>query len=148
MPDASVSSYDRLGVLLRLVHADWRLGIEAALADAGFGDIRPPHSHVFPWVPEEGIQVSQLARLTHVREQSMTQAVREMEAMGYVERRPHPADRRARLVFLTERGKAVQPVATAAGQAVEHHWAALIGQENVDTLKRLTRELVEKLHDA
>jgi len=144
--EEAVSSYDRLGILLRLVHSDWRLGIEEALTEAGFGDIRPPHSHVFPWVPDEGIQVTQLARVTHVRQQSMTQAVGEMEAMGYVERRPDPADGRARLVFLTERGKAVQPVAIAAGQAVEQRWAALIGQESVDTLKQLTRELVEKLH--
>jgi DNA-binding MarR family transcriptional regulator len=142
-----ISSYDRIGVLLRLAHSDWRLGIESALQDAGFGDIRPPHSHVFPFVPEEGIQVSRLARLTHTREQSMAQAVSEMEQMGYLERRPHPRDRRARLVFLTERGQAVQPVAIAAGLQVEARWAGLIGRDDLDTLKGLLRELVTKLRE-
>jgi DNA-binding MarR family transcriptional regulator len=140
-----VSSYDRVGVLLRLVHSHWTLGIDAALRDAGFGGIRPPHANVFPFVPEEGIQVSQLARLTHVREQTMTQAVQELERMGYVQRHPDPRDRRAKLVFLTPRGHAVQPVAIAAGQRVEARWAELTGQEDIDAIRQLLQKLVRAL---
>jgi DNA-binding MarR family transcriptional regulator len=58
----------------------------------------------------------------------MAQAVSEMEQVGYVERRPHPRDRRARVVFLTGRGQAVQPVAIAAGLHVEARWARLISR--------------------
>lgn len=140
-----VSSYDRVGVLLRLIHAHWTLGIDAALHDAGFDGIRAPHASVFPFVPEEGIQVSQLARLTHVREQTMAQAVQELEQMGYVERRPNPRDRRARLVFLTPRGQAVQPVAIAAGQRVEARWAELTSQEDLDSIRGLLQKLVRAL---
>lgn len=140
-----VSSYDRVGVLLRLVHSHWTLGIDAALQHAGFDGIRPPHANVFPFVPDEGIQVAQLARLTHVREQTMTQAVKELERMDYVERRPDPSDRRARLVFLTARGQAVQPVAIAAGQQVEARWAELVGQNDVDAIRGLLQRLVRAL---
>ena len=49
--------------------------------------------------------MSELAELAHVRKQTMTQAVEQLERTGYIERRPNPNDRRSRLVFLTERGQ-------------------------------------------
>jgi DNA-binding MarR family transcriptional regulator len=38
--------------------------------------------------------------------QSMGELVDDLEKRGYVERRPDPTDRRARLVALTDRGRA------------------------------------------
>ena len=82
--------HPQLGLLLRLLHQHWSQAIEAALDEAGFDDIRPPHANVFTFVPPEGIQVSELTRLAHVRKQTMAQAVEELERLGYVERRPDP----------------------------------------------------------
>lgn len=64
----------------------------------------PRTRNVFPFVPPEGITVSELAELARVRKQTMAEAVEQLERMGYVERQPKPRDRRSRLVFLTERG--------------------------------------------
>src|SRR6266487_6212076 len=94
-----------IGLLLRLLYQHYAQDIDAALTDAGFGDIRPPHSNVFPFVPAEGIQVSELAQLARVRKQTMAQAVVQLERAGYLERRPDPHDRRARLIFLTAKGQ-------------------------------------------
>jgi DNA-binding MarR family transcriptional regulator len=55
----------------------------------------------------EGAQsVSDLAAKERVRHQSMTQTVRDLEADGFVERRPDAQDRRRALVDLTEAGRA------------------------------------------
>jgi DNA-binding MarR family transcriptional regulator len=134
-----------LGLLLRLVHQHWANDIDAALEAAGFGDIRPVHANVFPFVPADGIQVSELAKLARVRKQSMAQAVEELERMGYVERRPDPTDRRARLVFLTERGESVRPVSVAAGRRVEQHWAELTSKRDIDALHRVLQRLLSAL---
>jgi DNA-binding MarR family transcriptional regulator len=134
-----------IGLLLRLLHQHWTAAVDAALDEAGFGDIRPPHANVFTFVPEHGIQVSELTRLAHVRKQTMAQAVEEMERLGYVERRPDPNDRRARLVFLTERGKTVKPIAVAAGREVEAQWIDIIGKRQVDTLRRSLQSALETL---
>jgi DNA-binding MarR family transcriptional regulator len=131
-----------LGLLLRLVHQHWALDIDAALTESGLHDIRATHSSVFPFVPPQGIQVSELARLAHVRKQTMAQAVDELEQMGYVERRPDPNDGRARLIFLTRRGKKVPTVAVAAGRDVEARWAALTSPATIDTLRRSLLELL------
>lgn len=54
----------------------------------------------------EGAQsVSDLAAKERVRHQSMTQTVTELEADGFVGRRPDPEDRRRVLVSLTKAGR-------------------------------------------
>src|SRR5258708_8421953 len=79
-----------IGLLLRLVYQHYAQNIDAALRQAGFGDIRPAAANVFPFVPPEGITVSRLAELARVRKQSMAQAVDQLEPTGYVDRRPNP----------------------------------------------------------
>jgi DNA-binding MarR family transcriptional regulator len=134
-----------LGLLLRLVHQHWTQSVEAALDEAGFGDIRPPHANVFTFARPDGIQVSELTKLAHVRKQTMTQAVEELERLGYVERRPDPDDRRARLVFLTERGKGVRPIAMATGRLVDERWSEIAGSEEIEQIKHALQRLLGKL---
>jgi len=140
-------SGSQLGLLLRLVHQQWTQAVDAALDEAGFGDIRPPHANVFTFARPEGIQVSELTRLARVRKQTMAQAVDELEQLGYVERRPDPSDRRARLVFLTDRGQAVRPVAVAAGRGVDARWAALTSPDEIESLRRSLQSLLARLQD-
>ncbi|MFK0161728.1 MarR family winged helix-turn-helix transcriptional regulator [Rhizobium sp. NPDC090279] len=141
----SAPTHLSLGLLLRLIHQHYAQDVDAALEEAGFRDIRPPHANVFTFARPEGIQVSELTRLAHVRKQTMTQAVEELERLGYVERRPDPNDRRARLVFLTERGKGVRPVAMAAGRLVDQRWSDIAGLDEIEALKRALQNLLEKL---
>src|SRR3954452_22768930 len=100
--EADLPSRPLIGLLLRLLYQHYSQDIDAALRDAGFDDIRPPHANVFPFVPPDVITVSGLAELARVRKQTMAEAVNDLERLGYVERRPNPNGRRSRLVFLTE----------------------------------------------
>jgi DNA-binding MarR family transcriptional regulator len=134
-----------IGLLLRLVYQQYAQDIHAALREAGFGDVGPAHANVFPFVPVEGITVSQLAELAQVRKQSMAQAVDQLERMGYVERRPNPHDRRSRLVFLTERGASVRPVTHATAARVEEQWAQLTSAEELEALRGSLLHLLTEL---
>jgi DNA-binding MarR family transcriptional regulator len=136
-----------MALLLRMLYQHYAQEVHAALHDAGFTDIRPPHANVFPFVPPEGIKVSELARLARVRKQTTAQAVEQLERAGYVERRPDPNDRRAQLVFLTPKGESVSPVTVAAGRRVEERWAELIGAEELETLRASLQHLLAKLRD-
>lgn len=147
MTDQHPPHHTALGLLLRLVHQHWSHAVDTALDDAGFGDIRPPHANVFTFVPPEGIQVSELTRLARVRKQTMAQAVEELETMGYVERRPDPNDRRARLVFLTPRGEAVRPIAIAAGRRVEAGWAERTSVQEIESLRHALQSLLTRLQN-
>ena len=143
--EANFPARPLIGLLLRLLYQHYAQDIEAALREAGFGDIRPAHANVFPFVPPEGITVSELAELARVRKQTMAQAVDQLERMGYVERRPNPRDRRSRLVFLTERGASVTPVTHAAAARVEERWAELTSPEELEALRASLLRLLTEL---
>jgi len=145
--EADFPSRPLIGLLLRLVYQHYAQDIDAALRQAGFGDIRPAAANVFPFVPAEGITVSRLAELARVRKQSMAQAVDQLERTGYVERRPNPRDHRSRLVFLTERGAGVPPVTHAAALRVEERWAQLVGPAEFETLRASLLHLLTVLKD-
>ena len=134
-----------IGLLLRLLYQHYALDIDAALREAGFRDIRPAHANVFPFVPPEGITVSELAELARVRKQTMAEAVDQLEQMGYVERRPNPRDRRSRLVFLTEHGASVKPVTHATAAIVEEQWAELTSPEELEALRGSLLRLLTEL---
>ena len=134
-----------IGLLVRLVYQHYSQAMDAALREAGFDDIGPSAGNVFPFVGPEGISVSELAELAHVRKQTMTQAVEQLERTGYIERRPNPNDRRSRLVFLTERGKSVPPVTHAAAAQVEEQWAALTSPKELEGLRKSLLRLLDEL---
>ncbi|WP_252435252.1 MarR family winged helix-turn-helix transcriptional regulator [Pseudonocardia humida] len=136
---------DALGLLLRLLHQHWGEDVDAALRAAGLDGIRAPHANVFPFVPAGGIAVSELARRANMRKQSMAEAVDQLERSGYVQRRPDPHDRRARLVLLTERGEAVRAVAIAAGRRVEERWTGLTSAAEIDALRATLQRLLSRL---
>jgi DNA-binding MarR family transcriptional regulator len=136
-----------IGLLLRLLYQHHAQEIEAALREGGFGDVHPAAANVFPFVPPDGITVSELAELAWVRKQTMAQAVDQLERTGYVERRPNPADRRSRLVFLTERGASVPPVTHAAADRVEARWAQLAGPHELEALRAALLHLMTELRN-
>jgi DNA-binding MarR family transcriptional regulator len=143
--EANFPARPLIGLLLRLLSQHYSEDIHAALVQAGFGDIRPNHANVFPFVPPEGITVAELARLARVRKQTMAEAVQQLERMGYVERGPNPGDRRSRLVFLTERGAAVKPVTHATAARVEEQWAQLTSPAELEALRASLLRLLAEL---
>jgi DNA-binding MarR family transcriptional regulator len=145
--EANFPARPLIGLLLRLLSQHYSEDIHASLLEAGFGDIRPTHANVFPFVPPEGITVSELAELARVRKQTMAEAVGQLERMGYVERRPNPHDRRSRLVFLTERGASVKPVTHATAARVEERWAQMTSREELEALRASLLRLMTKLRD-
>jgi DNA-binding MarR family transcriptional regulator len=145
--ETSLSTRPLIGLLLRLLYQHHSEDIHAALRETGFADIRPTHANVFPFVPPEGITVSDLAKLARVRKQTMAEAVEQLERLGYVERRPNPHDRRSRLVFLTARGQAVRPITHAAAARVEGRWAELTSPEELEALRASLLHLLTELTD-
>jgi DNA-binding MarR family transcriptional regulator len=66
----------------------------------------------------DGRTQAELAEALAVEPPTITKMLQRMESAGLVQRRPHPEDRRAQLVFLTARGKRLQ-------QKVDRLWAQL-----------------------
>ncbi|MGV9942115.1 MarR family winged helix-turn-helix transcriptional regulator [Streptomyces sp. NPDC003401] len=110
-------------------------GVEAR----GF-EVRPAHGFAFARLAPDGATVTELAAHLGVTKQAASQLVDELVRKGYVERRPHPADARARLVVLTERGWDCTRAAEEAAADAVRAWAEVIGEGEVRVLRdRLAR---------
>lgn len=66
----------------------------------------------------EGINQTALAEVLEVEPITLGRILDRLESMGYIERRPHPDDRRARLPHLTEKAGPVLEQLFALGAAV------------------------------
>jgi DNA-binding MarR family transcriptional regulator len=93
-----------LGVLASRLLFSLQEELFAKLAAAGYDDLHPRHGAVLAYLDEDGIRATELAQLTGRHKQIIGRMVDELEELGYVERRPDPEDRRAKLIFPTKRG--------------------------------------------
>jgi DNA-binding MarR family transcriptional regulator len=59
----------------------------------------------------------------------------DLEHRGYVERVPDPSDGRAKIIRLTDRGRAAQQVGLELIGALERDWAERFGEERVAALR-------------
>lgn len=114
--------------------------IQTGVVAYGFDDIRPTHGFVFTRLAPDGATVTEIAAHLGFTRQAASQIVDELERKGYVERRPHPDDARARLVVLTDRGRRCTRAAEASAAEAIRPWVEMVGERR---LLALRDELVE-----
>jgi DNA-binding MarR family transcriptional regulator len=110
-------------------------GISAGVRARGFDDVRPAHGFAFARLAAGGATITQLAEHLDVTRQAAAQLVDELIAKGYVERHPHPGDARARLITLTEKGRACTRAAEAAMTDTVRPWTAALGEQRLLALR-------------
>ncbi|WP_239165112.1 MarR family winged helix-turn-helix transcriptional regulator [Actinoplanes palleronii] len=110
-------------------------GIDAGVRARGFTDIRPAHGYAFVRLAPDGATIVELAEHLGVTKQAASQMADELVRKGYVERRAHPADARARLLTLTDRGWACTRAADEAAEQVLRPWADSLGPEQLATVR-------------
>jgi DNA-binding MarR family transcriptional regulator len=110
-------------------------GVSAGIAARGFDDVRPAHGFAFARLAPGGATITQLAEHLDVTRQAAAQIVDELIAKGYVERHAHPQDARARLITLTEKGRACTRAADAAIADTVGAWAAVLGEQRLLALR-------------
>lgn len=114
-------------------------GLTAVIHDGvvarGFDDLRPAHGFAFARLAPGDATAADLAEHLGVTRQAASQMVEDLVRKGYVERRPHPDDARARLVVLTDRGWACTRAAEEAAAEAVRPWADLLGERRLRALR-------------
>jgi DNA-binding MarR family transcriptional regulator len=126
--------YDAVG---REVHEE--------LQKAGFTDVHPAHLTVFNYVKPNGSRATELAEQAHATKQAMSYLVNYLESHGYIERAVDPADGRARIIQLTERGHEVRAISRAVCQRIETRWAEALGEPQVQQLRNILQDVADIL---
>ncbi|MCX4401750.1 MarR family winged helix-turn-helix transcriptional regulator [Streptomyces sp. NPDC059837] len=129
-----------LSAALLAVAGELTQRIHEGVVARGFEGIRPAHGFAFARLAPDGATVTDLAAHLGVTKQAASQLVDELVRKGYVERRPHPDDARARLIVLTELGWACTRAAEEAAAEAVRAWGEVLGESEMRALRdRLLR---------
>jgi DNA-binding MarR family transcriptional regulator len=118
------------------------------LRAAGYDDILPAHLGVFQYPGPDGQRPGVLAARTHASKQAMNHLLHQLELAGYLVREAHPADRRIRVVRLTERGWAASEEMGRVVARLETAWCAELGSEHYRQVQRALLRLDDLLDGA
>ena len=137
----------RRHAMIRLLDAAFdcfRAELARRVAEAGYTDVRITHGCVFGNIDPDGSRLTDLAERAHMTKQSVGEVVNELGQLGYLERVPDPDDGRAKIIRLTERGRAAQGLGRELIDEIEEEWAERFGAERVralrDALEAITAE--------
>jgi DNA-binding MarR family transcriptional regulator len=130
-----------LGILLLLADQEFVRELREHTASLGFDDQGRSDGFVFRTLSDGPTTISGLAERLEITKQGASQIVDDMERRGYVERRPDPSDARARLLQLTDRGRAALSAARRFHHAYERKLRNRLGNDAVDTLRDVLTEM-------
>ena len=124
--------------MIRLLDAafdGFREELARRVAETDYSDVRITHGCVFGNIDPDGSRLTDLAERAHMTKQSVGEVVNELGQLGYLERVPDPDDGRAKIIRLTERGRAAQALGRELIGEVEQEWAERFGAERVEALR-------------
>ncbi|HEX3283128.1 MAG TPA: MarR family transcriptional regulator [Mycobacterium sp.] len=138
-----MSDDSNAALLMFIAHRAAEARVFEAVRSAGFDDLTLAQSRIGQRLNREGIRVTDIAEQAGVTKQTAGALVDELEANGYVTRRPDQADARARLVVLTDRGERLCGTAAAEIAKVETEWREHLGAKAYDELRAALLSLRE-----
>jgi DNA-binding MarR family transcriptional regulator len=130
-----------IGALLRVPWEAVQRHMLERLNERGFADLDAAHLVVFQYPGPQGARPSELAARLRVSKQALNYLLGELERLGYLERRPDPADLRSKRVVLTRRGASLIEVMREAVGDLEATWAQQLGGKRFAELRALLIDL-------
>lgn len=134
-----------LGVLTSTTLFALQKELFRTLAEQGHPELRPRHGAVLAYLDEDGTRATELAALSGRHKQVIGTLVDELLDLGYVERRPDPTDRRAKLVVPTARGRDQMARSDAIVAAIERRCADRVGEDDYAVFRRVFRAVATTL---
>src|SRR5699024_9845390 len=90
-----------------------------------------------------GLKLREIAERLRIAPRSATEVIDGLEERELVKRVPHPKDRRARLVVITEEGRALHKELRAQRQRSSDEFFAVLNEADRRELSRLLGKLIE-----
>lgn len=119
----------------------------AGVAAAGYDDITPAHIGMFRYPTLDWRRPTEIADQLQISKQSVHELLTHLERQGYLTRQQDPTDGRARIVRLTDRGRALEKTINELAGASERHIAELLGERRFAQLRLTLEELSSKLSE-
>ena len=130
-----------IGALLRLPWEAVQRHMLERLHERGFDDLDAAHLNVFQYPGPQGTRPSELAARLRISKQALGYLLRQLEQLGYLERRADPHDQRGKRIVVTRRGKRAIHVIRDAVSEIETTWTQQLGAEHFAQLRELLLKL-------
>lgn len=144
MPDADVRDAElRQAVeLLFFAYRDFTGEADEILAEYGFG--RAHHRAIYFIGCNPGISVSQLLAILKITKQSLSRVLGQLVDEGYVHHESDPADRRRRMLSLTDKGRQLENRLTVCQCRRIAAAYEKSGAEAVDGFRTVLRQIIDE----
>ncbi|MEJ7742619.1 MAG: MarR family winged helix-turn-helix transcriptional regulator [Nocardioidaceae bacterium] len=110
-------------------------GIQEGLARRGFLDVRPAQGFAFVRISDGDATTADVALHLEITKQAASQLVEHLVRGGYVIRQIDARDARARLLVLTERGRACTAAAEDAAAETVETWRKRLGPTEFESFQ-------------
>ena len=123
--------------LLRTAYNVLSAAIYRAVSEAGATDMRPAHGNAMEMLAiQDGLRLTDIAARAGMAPQSMGEIVDDLVAKGYLSRREDPADRRAKRIYLTQKGRDTAQASRIALLEVEQRISETLGTDTYQEMRR------------
>lgn len=114
----------------------------------GYTELSTAHNSVFATLGVEPARATDLAARAGITRQSMGELVRGMCDLGYLEMRPDPTDRRAKLVAWTDKGLVNAREGFEHIRDRERQFAEEFGAGDYDAVRKQLARITELIEDS
>ncbi|MGH3633151.1 MarR family winged helix-turn-helix transcriptional regulator [Mycobacterium sp.] len=134
-----------VGQLLVRLLRHFRQDLAAPRVERGYGDVRDPHLQIFGNIRMGGVRLTELAARAQLSLAATSELVNDLATLGYLTRRPDPADGRAKLIDLTDRGRRLLADAGDRVADIEARWSKLLGANDFARMCATMHQLLDTL---
>ena len=123
--------------LLRTAYNALSAAIYRHVAQAAGAGLRPAHGNALEMLAlEDGLRLTNIAAQAGMTTQSMGELVDDLVSKGYLRRQEDPADRRAKRIYLTGKGRQTAHAGEVATRTAEEQIQAALGPRQYQQLRR------------
>lgn len=146
-PDPTLMARARRSVgVLPLIALRIERELMRATAARGHAGLQMSFGQVLPLIGPDGGRIHEIARVQRVSRQAISAISQEIEALGYLARRPDPRDRRGVVLTLTRAGEALIRDSVAALDDLERSFRNVLGGPGLEHLRQVARDVYHALH--
>jgi DNA-binding MarR family transcriptional regulator len=137
MSQAVASPDPSTPTLLRTAYNVLSAAIYRAVSQTGATDMRPAHGNAMEMLSiQDGLRLTDIAARAGIAPQSMGEIVDDLVSKGYLARREDPADRRAKRIYLTQKGRETAQASRIALLEVERQISETLGTYRYQEMRR------------
>jgi len=123
--------------LLRTAYNALSAAIYRHVEQAAGAGLRPAHGNALEMLAlQDGLRLTDIAVQAGMTTQSMGELVDDLVSKGYLRRQEDPADRRAKRIYLTDKGRKTADAGQVAIRQAEEQIQAALGPRQYQQLRR------------